>query len=152
MKINNLFTEREILQFVDIQNLANQEMVMVTKTGKATGKTEGVLRRGALFANMCISVCKKRFYLPGLYIVHDKDNGNPFFEKGDSGSGVFVVGKDNKEYVLGIGIAVNVNVDGQKRETYVCKIDQIIKNLELTLVKYTEEGQQQILASTENSF
>lgn len=137
-----------MLQFVERQNLADREVV--TKTGKATRKTEGVLSKDVMFAEMSIPGSDKKIYLPELYIVHDKEKGNPFFEKGDSGSGVFVVGKDKKEYVLGIGIAVDVAC--QRGESYVCKIDQIIKNLELTLVKYTEEGQQQILASTENSF
>lgn len=130
--------KKEILQFFDIQNLADEEIV--TKTGKATRKTEGVLRREALFARTATYVCGQYFVLPGLYIVHDKDKENPFFEKGDSGSGVFVVGKDKKEYVLGIGIAVAGA--RQSRKTYVCKIDHIIKNLGLKLVRYTEEGQQ----------
>lgn len=134
------------MQFVKREELADRERV--TKTGKTTQKTYGYLTNDIMCANISIPGFIKDIYLPELYIVEDIDKNQRFFEKGDSGSGVFVVGKEQLEIPLGIGIAVSLS----RPEAYVCKIDKIVTNLELTLVRYTEDKQKETSSSTENSF
>lgn len=97
---------------------------------------------------MSIPGFKTEIELPELYIVKDIDENQRFLEKGDSGSGVFVVGEDQQEKVLGIGIAVSL----PRREAYVCKIDKIVTNLELTLVRYTDDKQKETSPNTLNNF
>lgn len=141
-----VFTEKEILQFVKREDLTYNERV--TKTGKATQKTYGYLTNDIMVADISIPGFITEINLPELYIIKDIDENQRFFEKGDSGSGVFVVGEDQQEKVLGIGIAVS----RAEPEAYVCKIDKIVTNLELTLVRYTEDKQKEASPSTESSF
>lgn len=141
-----VFTEKEILQFVKREDLTYNERV--TKTGKATQKTYGYLTNAIMVADMSIPGFKTEIELPELYIVKDIDENQRFLEKGDSGSGVFVVGEDQQEKVLGIGIAVSL----PRREAYVCKIDKIVTNLELTLVRYTDDKQKETSPNTLNNF
>lgn len=102
-----------------------------------------------MLADISIPGFLKKFSLPELCIVEDRDKNERFFEKGDSGSGVFVIDEDQREKVLGVGIAVSVV---EKHEAYVCKIDKIVTNLALTLVRYTEDNHKETSPSTENSF
>lgn len=118
---------------------------MVTKTGKTTKKTYGYLIKEMMRAKISIPGFIDTVHLPELYIVEDIDKAHRFFEKGDSGSGVFVVGNEQEEEVLGIGIAVSL----KKPETYVCKIDKIVTNMNLKLVRYNEDKQKETSPSTD---
>lgn len=144
-----VFTEKEVLQFVKREKLANEVRVLVTKTGKTTKKTYGYLTNDVMLADISIPGFLKKNSLPELCIVENRNEKERFFEKGDSGSGVFVVDEDQREKVLGIGIAVS---DDEKHEAYVCKIDKIVTNMALTLVRYTEDNHKETSPNTENSF
>lgn len=139
----------EVLQFVKREKLANEEKILVTKTGKTTEKTYGYLTNDVMLADISIPGFLKKFALPELCIVQNRNENERFFEPGDSGSGVFVVDEDQREKVLGIGIAVS---DDEKHEALVCKIDKIVTNMALTLVRYTEDTHKEASANTENSF
>lgn len=141
--------KKEVLQFVKREKLANEVRVLVTKTGKTTKKTYGYLTNDVMLADISIPGFLKKISLPELCIVENRNEKERFFEKGDSGSGVFVVDEDQREKVLGIGIAVS---DDEKHEAYVCKIDKIVTNMALTLVRYTEDNHKETSPNTENSF
>lgn len=81
--------------------------------------------------------------LPELYLVEDINTALPFFEKGDSGSGVFVEGDPDKP--LGIGVAVSEKYP----ETYVCKIDEFVNKFELKLVSYWKVKEKTTSPNTE---
>lgn len=126
-----MFSDKDALDVINTDDLTYTEMV--TKTGRATGTTYGYLDEGVMFAKIeypPLSGTMNDF--PELYIVKDIPETPPFFRKGDSGSGVFVMGNQDKP--LGIGIAISE----QSSETYVCKINEIVNRLGLAIVKYRE--------------
>lgn len=126
-----IFPDKEVLDVINTDDLTYTEMVK--KTGRSTGTTYGYLDEDVMFAKIeypPLSGIINDF--PELYIVKDTPGKPPFFRKGDSGAGVFVMGEQDKP--LGIGIAFSK----QSSETYVCKINEIVKRLGLTIVNYRE--------------
>lgn len=125
--------------------VANEEIlkfdgtIYVTKKGQASGKT-----KGRLVHNSTSFRCDFErfpgcyFYFKNCYEIQDIVNEKPFFETGDSGSGVLVNKGDGKLYPLGIAFARQNDGD----ITLVCKISPIIK--ECNLVVYEEEVQMEI--------
>lgn len=75
------------------------------------------------------------------YAIEDITEQEAFFRQGDSGSGVFVIEKDETLKPLGIAFASLFS------QTAVCKIDSIIDKLDLTIVRYREDKQNQMLLS-----
>lgn len=63
-----------------------------------------------------------------------EDINGPFFNLGDSGSGVFLTENENPTKPLGIAFAKLYN----EPKTFVCRIDQVAKALKLRLYEIVE--------------
>lgn len=69
------------------------------------------------------------------YLIANKENGI-FFDKGDSGSGVFLKDKtEDKLKPLEIAFAIRQFATG----TYVCKIDKILQEFSISVIEEMEE-------------
>lgn len=103
------------------------------KRGGSTGETEGLLTGNTL------SVCVDKdfsfggfYYFARCFSIESIDR--PFFEKGDSGSGVFVMENGKPTKPLGIAFAklmINHN-------TAVCRIDKITEAFGLSVCQNEE--------------
>ena len=106
-------------------NVANEEdftwdvSIRVRKKGTTTDETEGILVDASLA--VCVEVPSPRggfyFFKECYGISDDKDE---FFQQGDSGSGVYLIDRDERLKPLGIAFARLQSI------TAVCKISQII--------------------------
>lgn len=100
----------------------------VTKTGRTTGKTTGVLK----YSNHSIKV-NLPFPSQGFltfcncYAVEDLEDER-FFSQGDSGAGVFVIENNAAKIPLGIAFASSGS------STFVSRIDTFIKEFDLCIV------------------
>lgn len=126
------YTEMDTLEVFKEYDLIYNKRVQ--KKGRTTGTTYGNLygimasakiQRDPLSNNYCI--------LNDLYIVSDIPGNPPFFRRGDSGSGVLVVGNPIK--ALGIAIAIS----DTKSLTLVCKINKIVESQQLK-IKQKRQG------------
>lgn len=106
------------------------------KTGRTTGTTYGDLIEDSMSARI------EKTNLIGIYfsffnlcLILDESKESQFFKGGDSGSGVIVVGKNAPDKALGIAIAYSE----QSSKTLVCKIDKILNDLDLTIVRYSQK-------------
>lgn len=130
VKCNN-FREEGIptLPIVTVNNLIKQKNVKVIKTGRTTGTREGLLK-GPI---PCLTVRVDKSFMSNGYMVFYrcfsvKNDTQPFFEAGDSGSGVFVKSSDGTLKPLGIAFAFS------DTQTVVCQIEPIIRSLDLVIV------------------
>lgn len=109
---------------------------MVVKTGRTTGTRYGFLIKDIM--DSCdIKIpwhSELSFSLNNLFIVEDKDEHLPFFRGGDSGSAVVVLREQTPVQALGIGIAFSTAFP--KTRTLVCQIDEILRTLDMDLVRY----------------
>lgn len=104
------------------------------KRGGSTGETEGLLSGNLL--SVCVD---KDFNLGGFYYFSRccfsiKSIDRPFFERGDSGSGVFLMENGRPTKPLGIAFAkllINHN-------TAVCRIDKIAEAFGLSVYQHEE--------------
>ena len=101
----------------------------VTKIGRTTGKTVGLLSR----ENESISIPNRNVdggfcEFEDCYSIENCNSSSLFFDLGDSGSGVFLLdnfGNSNK--ALGIAFATGCE------KTYVCKLKEIVKQFNLSV-------------------
>lgn len=101
----------------------------VIKTGRTTGTTVGVLQNNILSVKVHHSILSRGFFaFFNCYAIGN--TSEVFFREGDSGSGVFVKESDGTIKPLGIAFAY------MNSQTAVCRIDEIVKSLDLTIVKY----------------
>lgn len=108
--------------------------MLVKKRGRTTGDTVGKL------VGDCMYVCVNSTQVPGLYYefqncfaIEQMDIDNIFFDKGDSGSGVFVIDeRDNSLKPLGIAFAFYCS------KTAVCKLGQITSAFNVSVYDYEE--------------
>lgn len=108
------------------------------KTGRKTKTTYGYLidpeehdLSSARLYPIPHSIQHYVFKMP--YVVQDKDKSEQFFLKGDSGSGVFLLGETGlPEKALGIAFGYSY----KKPYTFVCNIEDILEKLGLKLIKY----------------
>lgn len=113
-----------------------QKEMKVTKIGRTTGETMGILTGDALSFKIDESFMSSGYLVfMDCYSVIDIESENPFFKDGDSGSGVFLKGSDGSLKPLGIAFAYLFS------ETAVCKIDTIVDKLDLEIVKYVGKEQ-----------
>eukprot|EP00105_Crassostrea_gigas_P038340 XP_019922488.1 PREDICTED: uncharacterized protein LOC109618667 [Crassostrea gigas] len=120
------------LQIAD-ENILQFNVSKVIKRGGSTGETEGLLTGNTL------SVCVDKDLSSGGFYHFDRcfsieSIGRPFFEKGDSGSGVFVMENGKPTKPLGIAFAklmINHN-------TAVCRIDKIAEAFGLSIYQNEE--------------
>lgn len=93
----------------------------VTKRGRTTGDTTGKLVGDCLYVRVYSTQVPVGYYeFQNCFAVEQTDNSQRFFEKGDSGSGVFVI-DDNDRSLKPLGIAFAF----LSSKTAVCKIGQI---------------------------
>lgn len=127
-----MFTAMEELPVLTKDDLTRGTYIKVKKTGRTTGTTFGQLE------GIMDSVNDIPEYDSGLpmrfnsvYYVTDINSDKPFFEPGDSGSGVFVLGE---EIDLPLGIAIGFSYEDEC--TFVCKIDKVLEDLDIDIVNY----------------
>lgn len=106
---------------------------MVKKRGRTTGDTIGKL------VDDCLYICVDSTKVQGRYYVFEKcfavkgRDETKFFDKGDSGSGVFLIDKKDKSLkALGIAFAFF------QTKTAVCKIRQITDAFNVSVYGYEE--------------
>lgn len=88
----SFFVETNVLQLVDDKNLAFDGTTFVTKKGQRTGKTHGLLKNNSLSINISLCRFPGRLYIFKIcYEIRNKWPSCPFFQEGDSGSGVAVI-------------------------------------------------------------
>lgn len=126
-----------VVEYSELQ-IANENILQfnvdkVMKRGGTTGQTEGLLT-GNTFS-VCVD---KDFNLGGFYYFARcfsiESIDGPFFEKGDSGSGVFLVENGRPTKPLGIAFAkflINHN-------TAVCRIDKVVEAFGLSVYQNEE--------------
>lgn len=115
------------------EEFTSKKIKNVMKIGRTTNQTEGslILKNGIL----SVSFFKTPHYdvnciFKRPYVVRDI-NKEPFFKKGDSGSGVFVLREENlPKKALGIAFGMSL----KSPFTFFCMIDEILDELDLTLV------------------
>lgn len=95
----------------------------VVKRGNASGETTGVLFDKIISVKIGFQMESEPSYIfQNCYSIKDEQRDSPFFKIGDSGSGVFVIDKENQSLAaLGIAFARGE----YNRITYVCKIKHI---------------------------
>lgn len=106
----------------------------VTKKGRTTRTTIGYLVDNSLSVRINKSFPSKGcFCFYNCYAIENNTADEPFFEPGDSGSGVYVMENEHTLKPLGIAFANSCSY------TAVCKIDQVVEKLNLTIVRYHEK-------------
>lgn len=121
-------------------NLDYRTPIEVMKTGRKTDTTFGYLidpKKHEILSARLDSIChSNRHYVFKMpYVVKDKDESKRFFLRGDSGSGVFLLGETGlPEKALGIAFGYLY----QKPYTFVCNIEDILEKLGLKLVRYRD--------------
>lgn len=131
--VSELLAGKETLTVATEDDLDFEANMVVTKTGRTTGTTYGYLKDDSLTVKIDRSFLS-RGYLAffNCYAIEDKTDIQPFFGKGDSGSGVYVMEKGKPAKPLGIAFAY---LDSQ---TAVCNIGMIVDKLDLQIVRYLE--------------
>lgn len=126
--------EEITLHGADENSLAFNGSVSVKKVGRATGKTVGKLVSDCLYVRVYPTQVHETYYeFQNCFAVEPEENGSLFFDKGDSGSGVFVIDKkDNSLKPLGIAFAFLCS------KTAVCKIGQITDAFNVSVYEYEE--------------
>lgn len=75
----------------------------------------------------------KYYAFPNCYGIIDQDDNHPFFKRGDSGSGVYLLHQDKKtNKVLGIGIGIASDTNGSD-VTFVCNISEIVRAFNIVI-------------------
>lgn len=117
----------ETLPIFKVSELDTQRGEDVFKIGRTTGPTTGHLKRTGTSLTFKMDKAKEFMIFKQCYSV--EGNGESFFQKGDSGSGVFVITNDGTLKPLGIAFAFSMS------ETAVCKIEKIVDKLDLVIIK-----------------
>lgn len=120
------------LQIAD-ETILQFNVSKVMKRGGSTGETEGLLT-GNTFS-VCVD---KDFNIGGFYYFAKcfsiKSIFRPFFERGDSGSGVFLMENGTPTKPLGIAFAKLLI----RHNTAVCRIDKIAEAFGLSVYQHEE--------------
>lgn len=126
--------EEITLHVADENSLAFNGSVLVKKRGRTTGDTVGKLVGDCMYLRVYPTQVHETYYeFQNCFAVEQIDNGPRFFDKGDSGSGVFVIDeKDSSLKPLGIAFAFFCS------KTAVCKIGQITEAFNVTVYGYEE--------------
>lgn len=107
--------------------------MLVRKRGRTTGDTTGKLVLECMHVRVHSKEVHGRYYeFENCFAVTQTDE-TTFFEKGDSGSGVFLIDeKDSSLKPLGIAFAF------YRFKTAVCKIRQITNAFNVSVYEYEE--------------
>lgn len=105
----------------DENSLVFNGSMLVKKRGGTTGNTIGKLVGDCMCIRVYSTQAHGRYYeFENCYAVKQNDKGTAFFQKGDSGSGVFLINKEkSSSKPLGIAFALFCS------KTAVCKIREI---------------------------
>lgn len=126
----------EELPVLTKDDLTRGPYIKVKKTGRTTATTFGILE-GIMVSVKDLpksdSGLPMRFNL--VYHVKDIDSDEPFFESGDSGSGVFVVGEK-----IDIPLGIAIGSSDKDECTFVCKIDKVLEDLDIDIVNYKNDN------------
>lgn len=141
--------EKEELTVVSEEDLKpfQQKKFKVTKTGKTTGQTTGYIHDITFSSKKwfdCYSISKyksddfsaKKWF--DCYSIF-KYKSDDFSKKGDSGSGVFLVEKDETQKPLGILLGGLT----RRKLKIVCKIDTVLDKLGLKIVRYAKRSKRE---------
>lgn len=108
----------------------------VTKRGRTTNVTTGTLTEGNSSVRIHSTLKPRCYYsFQNCYTVSDDPENMPFFEEGDSGSGVFLL-DDCKRNMTPLGIAFARG--DLSNTTFVCKIQHIVQQFELSICQNQE--------------
>lgn len=122
----------EEIHLPDEKSLQFNGSILVKKRGRTTGDTIGKLVNDGFFVRVYSTKVHGRYYeFNNCFAVKQKDE-TTFFDKGDSGSGVFLIDKDNSLKPLGIAFAFF------RSKTAVCKIRQITDAFKVSVYGYEE--------------
>lgn len=130
-----MIVEIRPISTVDDSTLTFDGTTVVIKRNRFSGNTYGVL----ISDNRSIAV-KSRSPYEQMYLfdkcfeVRSLNEDKPFFSIGESGSAVYVKGKNNILMPLGIAFAFDKN-----GVTCVCRIDKIIQALNVSICQEEEK-------------
>lgn len=129
-----MIVEIRPISTVDDSTLTFDGTTEVIKRNKLTGNTYGVLISDKLSA--CVQSSEKAgmFFFDNCFGVRSINEDRPFFREEESGSAVYVKGKNN--ILMPLGIAFTCQPDGV---TYVCRIDKIIQAFNVSIYQVEDE-------------
>lgn len=120
------------MPIVDDSQITFDGTTKVIKKNRITGDTEGLLMNNTITTKIGGYIPNRPLYkFYNCYEIKSINKDKPFFQQGDSGSAVFVLGKN--QTVLPLGIALTCQDD----TTYVCRIDKITQAFNVSI--YEEE-------------
>lgn len=126
------------LAVVGKKDLTSKKIKKVMKIGRKTNQTEGSLTHKKYMLSVTFNKTPHsnvRCIFKNPYVVRDTKKDQPFFQRGDSGSGVFVLGEENlPKKALGIAFGMSLKYP----LTFYCMIDEILDKLDLKLVSNHE--------------
>lgn len=99
----------------------------VTKTGRTTKTTNGYVHERHL--SISLPLRGRRYLFFKCYGIKPDEDTDVFADNGDSGSGVFL--NDNGS-LKPLGIIIG----SMNTKSVVCKIDKIVNDLSLQIIKY----------------
>lgn len=118
----------EKIHLADENNLVFGGGMLVKKRGRTSGDTTGKLVGDCLYVRVYSTEVRGRYYeFENCFSVKPKDKTTSFFEKGDSGSGVFQFFKTSR-YCICFPFS----------KTAVCKIGQITNAFNVSVYDYEE--------------
>lgn len=116
------------LRIADENDLKNAHGTLVRKKGTTTGETEGILVSRIVTVRIDNVTCPVKYRFDFCYEIKNKVGSKPFFEAGDSGSGVYLMDNRGNKKPLGIAFAYSINGN-----TYACKIENVTRAFDLSL-------------------
>lgn len=129
--ISNYSVQTPGTKIADEKSLRFDGSLKVTKKGGSTNVTTGTLTEGNSSVRIHSKTKPRCYYsFQNCYTISDDETKLPFFEEGDSGSGVFLLDDCNRNMTpLGIAFARGDLTD----TTFVCKIQHIVENFQLSI-------------------
>lgn len=116
----------------DDSTLTFDGTTVVIKRNKLTGDTYGVLISDNLFVS--VRSIYRQYSFCNCFGVRSINKDKPFFSKGESGSAVYVKGKNNILMPLGIAFA-----SGPNGITSVCRINKIIQAFNVSIYQVEDD-------------
>lgn len=123
-----MIVEIRPISTADDSTLTFDGTTVVIKRNKLTGNTYGVL----IGDNPWVAVKNLRFN--NCFAVRSINEDKPFFSSGESGSAVYVKGKNNILMPLGIAFAYD-----SFGTTFVCRIDKIIQAFNVSIYQVEDD-------------
>lgn len=130
-----MIVEIRPISTADDSTLTFDGTTVVIKRNKLTGNTYGVLISDKLSAIVQRSEnVGGFFFFSNCFGVRSINEDRPFFREEESGSAVYVKGKNN--ILMPLGIAFTCQPDGV---TCVCRIDKIIQAFNVSIYQVEDE-------------